>query len=585
MKKKKNILANAKQILVVLTAVLLGLGLGYLLFHQDNGMETAATTAEQSPTQSIWICSMHPQIRAEEPGLCPICEMDLIPEETGNSSKDPLVLEMSEDAMKLANIQTTLVGEGGRDGKELVLNGKIQQDERRAASQVSHFPGRIEQLYVTFTGENVKRGQRLATLYSSEMITAQREYLEALQLRDINPKLVDAARKKMLYWKISDVMIQRLETTGTIIELVDIFADSDGVVVKKRVSVGDYIKEGEALFDVVSLDKIWVLFDAYEEDLAEIRLGDVVKFTTPSVPNKTFSTKISYIDPLINPATRTLALRAEYNNQNGRLKPEMFVEGRLKTRKKSSKNVLSVPKTAVMWTGKRSVVYVKLQELEIPSFEFREVILGDMLGDRYVIESGLEEGEEVVTNGTFSLDAAAQLNNQMSMMNRLVNEKNKKEEETLIPDFRSSVSNTHKKEIGALIDAYLSLKDAFVMSDKKATKKAVVAFSKRLEHVSVPKEENAEKFWKKQRRALENHSQKLEKAEDLEDQRMQFGHMSVLLIKTVKAFGREDEMLYLQYCPMAFDDKGAAWLSREENIRNPYFGNKMMRCGVIKETF
>ena len=182
--------SNSKIIIVGIVAIALGLGLGYFLFGNNRTMEMPTETHEHGgetvqPSGEVeeWICSMHPQIRQPEFGLCPICEMDLIPAGS-NESDDPLVLQMTENAVKLANIQTTEIGTtAGESGKMLKVSGKIQADERRASSQVAHIPGRIEKLFVTFTSEQVNKGQKLATLYSPDLISAQRELLEALNYK------------------------------------------------------------------------------------------------------------------------------------------------------------------------------------------------------------------------------------------------------------------------------------------------------------------------------------------------------------------------------------------------------------------
>ena len=302
---------------------------------------------------------MHPQIKQNEAGDCPLCGMDLIPLEA-NSSNNPLVLEMTDAAVKMANIQTTIVGETNHTtDKTIRLSGKIQADERLASSQVTHISGRIEKLYVSFTGEQVNKEQKIATLYSPELIMAQTELLEALKLKDLNPNLVQAARNKLHYWKIGDTAIEQIEQKGKIQENFTVYADETGIVTNRRVSVGDYIKQGEPLFDLMNLRKVWVLFDAYEEDLSSVSIGDRIEFTTPSVPNKTFKTTVTFIDPIINANTRVASIRTEVSNSKRLLKPEMLVYGTLQ-KKSSSSNQLNVPKSAVMWTGKRSVVYTCL---------------------------------------------------------------------------------------------------------------------------------------------------------------------------------------------------------------------------------
>ena len=347
--------SNIKIILISLATLIAGLALGYLIFGANNTSNAPMDEQEHQHDDSettvgegeIWTCSMHPQIRQNEPGDCPICGMDLIPL-AENTSNDPLVLEMTSEAVKLANVQTTVIGGSTEvSSQTLRLSGKVQADERLASSQVAHIPGRIEKLYVSFTGEQVRKGQRLADLYSPEMITAQRELLEAKKMTDISPELLAAARDKLRYWKIPDATIEQIEAEGEIRETFPIYADAGGVVTNRRVAVGDYVRQGEVLFDLVNLSRVWVLFDAYEEDLKNIRLGSKIAFTTPAIPNQTFTANVSFIDPVINPQTRVAAIRVEVKNPGGRLKPEMLVYGTLENRQGSSA-ALTVPKSAIL---------------------------------------------------------------------------------------------------------------------------------------------------------------------------------------------------------------------------------------------
>ena len=572
-------------IIIAVIAAVAGLGVGYLIFggnaqktHDHNTM----TTETNAASEEIWTCSMHPQIRQPDFGDCAICGMDLILLEEGGSD-NPLILEMTESAVKLANIQTTVIGQKtDATGKTFRLTGKVQADERQSSSQVAHIPGRIEKLYVTFTGEQVNKGQKLATIYSPDLITAQRELLEAVKLQEVNPSLLEAARNKLRYLKIGEQTIKNIEENGSIQENFTIYAEESGVVTEKRVSVGDYIRQGEPLFALMNLSRVWVLFDAYEEDLAAISVGDKIEFTTPSAPDKIFKTTVTFIDPIINAASRTAAIRTEVNNSKGLLKPEMLVTGTLQKRAKGNSE-LTVPKSAVLWTGKRSVVYVKVPDTEIPSFEFKEVELGESMGTNYRVLSGLNAGEDVVTYGSFTIDAAAQLNNQASMMNRNVEIKKVVEGVEATPDFRTETPAEFQKQIAKLTEQYLILKDAFVETDATAASSAAAGFQAELKKVdmSLLKGE-AHEYWMEKLSALKPHSKKIAESEDVEKQREQFEFVSIAMINSIEAFGTGSEVIYVQHCPMAFGNKGADWLAKEEGIRNHYFGDKMMRCGVVK---
>lgn len=569
-------------IITALVATIIGLGIGYLLFGgaDANSEKIEHHTHSHEAESEVWTCSMHPQIRQPEPGICPICEMDLIPLET-NTSNDPLVLEMTEEAAKLANIQTILVGESGQNsGAVIRLSGKVQADERLASSQVAHLAGRIEKLYVSFEGEQVRKGQKLADLYSPELIAAQRELLESKQLVDLNPNLLEAARNKLKYWKIGEETIKMIEESEKIQETFPLYAQASGVVMERKVAVGDHLHEGEVLFELMNLSKVWLLFDAYEEDLANIKIGSQIEFTTPAIPNQTFKSTVTFIDPIINPNTRTASIRTEVKNTNRQLKPEMFVNGKL-TSKSTQNTQLTVPKTAVLWTGKRSVVYVKVPDTKIPSFQYREVEIGEAIGGHYQIISGIEVGEEVVTYGNFTIDAAAQLNNQASMMNQKVNIKG--EDPNAIPNYQATTPDAFKQQLSELTDVYLQLKDAFVATDADS---ASIAAKDVLQNLEKIKESllqgDAQRYWMQQFDALKTHTQKIVTAEDIEAQRQQFEFVSIAMINTITAFGTSQKALYVQHCPMAFDNQGADWLAIEEGIRNPYFGDRMMKCGFVK---
>lgn len=401
-------------IALVFVALLVG-GLGGYLLSGNKAEKAAPGETKSSENSQTWTCSMHPQIRQNEPGKCPICGMDLIP--LKKLSANPNIIEMSNEAVKLANIQTSKVGFTLPE-KEILLQGKVKVDERRVSNQTSHISGRIEKLYVSFTGEKVAYGQKIASIYSPELITAQKELFEAIKTKDGSSLLYNAARNKLKQWKLTDKQIDAIEKSGQVQKIIDIRADKQGVVLKRNVAVGDHLNEGSVLFTVADLSRVWVIFDAYEADIAWLDEGDEISFTVSSIPGETFEEKVDFIDPIIDPQTRTAAVRIEVSNKNGQFKPEMFASGRIIAELPIEEAHLTVPKSSVMWTGKRSVVYVSVPEIESPVFEFREVTLGHDLGGYFIVEDGLKEGEMVVTHGAFKVDAAAQLAGKKSMMNK-----------------------------------------------------------------------------------------------------------------------------------------------------------------------
>jgi len=412
--KIKKIISN-KYIKGVLL-VLAGLLIGRVIFHRPDEEKVKQEITVNDNKKTIWTCAMHPQIRMDNPGKCPICGMELIPLEQNTAIVNPDAVVMTEEGMKLAEVQTSIVTKE-KPVKMIRLYGKIQADERLVQTMPAHVPGRIEKLLVNFTGEEVRKGQAIAQIYSPELITAQKELLEALKMKEMQPGLLEAAKEKLRQWKFTDSQIADIENSGAAKTVFDVYATVSGIVINKSVNVGDYVSQGTPLYEVADLSHVWALFDAYETDLPWIRKGDRVTFTLQSEPGKEYSGKVSFIDPVINPQTRVANVRIEIPNNGNKLKPDMFINGTVKSHLATSGNSLVIPQTSVLWTGTRSVVYVKLTDTIEPSFVMREITLGPELSNSYVVLKGLREGEKIVTNGTFSIDASAQLEGKPSMMN------------------------------------------------------------------------------------------------------------------------------------------------------------------------
>jgi len=398
--------------------LILGTFIGWLVFHPSQKNEEMLDHSTEVAQGTIWTCSMHPQIRMEQPGKCPICGMELVPlVKSSTTFIDPAAIQLSKEAAQLANVLTSIVTKQ-KPVKEVRLYGKVQADERLFQSQTAHIPGRIERLSVNFTGESVIKGQILAEIYSPELITAQQELLETVKTKQLQPELYEASKEKLRQWKLTDDQIAKIENSGVVQNNFEVVSNTAGTVTSRRVNTGDHVSQGTVLFDIADLSKVWIMFDAYESDLQFLHIGEKLSFTIQALPGIDFSGNIIFIDPVIDPVTRVAKVRVETGNQSGKLKPEMFATGIVSTTLNEYRDNMIIPKTAVLWTGKRSVVYVKQPGTDEPIFKLREIDLGPMLGESYVVTDGLIEGEEIVTSGTFSVDAAAQLEGKPSMMNR-----------------------------------------------------------------------------------------------------------------------------------------------------------------------
>ena len=586
---------NKTTLITVLSALIIGVLIGWLIF---GGSNSNSTTEHQHTTnadkENIWTCSMHPQIRQGEPGDCPICGMDLIPLESDpNEELNPMAVSMSPTAMQLAQVQTLLVGKGNVT-KSIQLNGKVQADERLLHTQSSHVSGRIEELAVTFTGDFVSKGQIIARLYSPKLVTAQEELLEAQKIATTQPALFKAAKEKLKKWKLTEKQIDQVLSTGQAIESFPILADVSGYVTEKMVNLGDYVRQGEPIYQIADLSKVWVLFDMYETDMGFINKGDDVKYTIQSIPGKTFNGKISYIDPVIDPKTRVAKARVERSNTDLQLKPEMFASGIVEAITSTKKQSLTVPKSAVMWTGTRSVVYVMQTSAQGVSFVMREVTLGLELGGSYVIESGLEAGEKIAVHGTFSIDAAAQLAGKPSMMNpeggvamtghNHGGANNSPMEKVPSTIEKISLSTSAKKSIEPLFESYFSFKTALASDDFEKAKQSGLGLKSALAKVDMNLfKGNAHDVWMELSSSLKSSLQHIEHQEKITSLRESFIHISNGMIAIAESFEANSSPIYIQHCPMANSDKGADWLSRAKEIRNPYFGESMLTCGSVKE--
>ncbi len=573
---------SVSKILTMIVPLAIGVALGavFLGGSSDQGEHEHELAAD-----GTWTCSMHPQVRQSEPGACPFCGMDLIPV-TDEDNEDPAVLKMSNAAIELANIQTSVIG-GEQVKGALKLNGKIKADERRVNTQTTHFGGRIEVLYKNYVGEFVKKGEKVASLYSPELLAAQEELIEAKKLEKSNPVLLEAARKKLNYWKLTEAQIQEIEASEAPMRNFDLLAGFDGVVTRKLVNTGDHLHEGGGLLEITDLSEVWVVFEVYERDLPKIQLGDEVEFKARGVRGRQ-TARISFISPEVNAQSRVVEVRADISNRAGLLKPDMFVDGNVMM---DTNEALLVPGSAVLWTGKRSVVYVKLPGEQ--SFELRHVTLGEPVGDAYVIEEGLEAGEEVVTNGAFTLDAEAQIRGKISMMNpgegsaKETGPENPFTEVELPPfqDFRNEVQPAFQEQLASLSAAYVKLKDSMVEGNGSNIRQVGVEVKKALNAMDMTLTQGAgHTHWMAVLAPMQQSVEAIVTSTDRDLQRLQFINLSKALINAVQSFGTSLESpLYVQFCPMANNDKGATWISTSEEIINPYFGEVMLNCGNVED--
>ena len=570
-----------KKYIIYIGILAVGLLLGWFFFGNSSNMKSEHNHSETAEIKQMWTCSMHPQIMQPEAGDCPICGMDLIPAETSAEGLNANEFKLTKNAMALANIQTSIVGNSTSKDATIKLSGKIAENEEANVVQASYFSGRIERLNISSTGEEVQKGQLLATIYSPELFSAQQELITASSFKESQPALYKAVRNKLKLWKISDSQINQIEASGKVKQNFPIHATVSGTVSEKLVEQGDYVKQGQALLKITNLNTVWALFDVYENQVELFKKGQEIVVTATAYPNKEFKKKVDFIDPTFNSATRTVKLRVVLNNKKREFKTGMFVEGNIESVKSDKEQALTIPSSAVLWTGKRSVVYLKTNPNE-PIFEMKEITLGKQLGEQYEVVKGLESGDEIVTNGTFTVDASAQLQGKKSMMNKEGGKTTTGHEGHTMNEVKEKINfnASIEKSFQPVIDVYIELKDALTQSDSSTSSTKSKAFRKALDAFPVNERAKTHNYWS----ILHKTSKGINENVSLEHQRKQFQILSDNLIAMVRNFDEVEGKLFVQFCPMADNNKGAYWLSKEKQVQNPYYGQDMLTCGEVKRT-
>ena len=587
-----------KKYIIYVGILTTGLIFGWLLFGNSSTEEILHNHDKVSEINEKWTCSMHPQIMQPEAGDCPICGMDLIPAETSVNGLSSDQFKLTENAMALANIQTTRIGRSDVNEESVIkLSGKISENEENNMIQMSYFSGRIEQLIVSFTGEKVKKGQLLATIYSPELLKAQQELLTTYSLKESQPAFYNAVRNKLKLWKLSEEQINSIETSGKVKENFPVYATVSGTVSEKLVEQGSSVKKGQPLLKISNLNTVWANFDVYENQIELFKVGQNISIKTTSFPTKEFKTKVSFIGPTLDSKTRIVKLRGVLDNGNQLLKPGMFIEGKIKNVSTNKKQSLSIPASAVLWTGKRSIVYVKTNPNE-PVFEIREILLGQRVGESYQVTEGLTTGDEVVTNGAFTVDAAAQLQGKKSMMNKEGDKKTTGHNGHLgittndannhlivgMDIKRLKVDKRFQSQLKKVFDEYIILKDALIKENTKTSTKASSMILKNLASMDMKLIKGDEHTsWMQLSEQLKNHTKSLNSTTDIKKQRNHFKPLSANLIMAVEKFGI-NQQVYSQFCPMANGNKGGSWLSLEDKVLNPYCGVAMLTCGEVTKT-
>jgi len=438
-----------------------------------SGDPTSGPRAKEGTKQDqTYTCPMHPDVRLPEPGECPKCGMELVPFKQDSGEEHPRRLSMSPTAKKLAEVRTRPAERRFVDA-EVRLVGEVTYDETRMRTVTAWVPGRLERMFVDYTGLDVRMGDHMVSIYSPKILVTQQDLLDAKRSleraktdkeRQSARRSLSSVRERLRKWGLTKEQIRSIEERDEPTDQITLNAPTGGVVIKKHRHEGNYVDTGSPIYTIADLSEVWIEMEAYEKDMPWIRYGQPITLETDAVPGRKFEGRISFIEPTLDTKTRTIGIRVEVKNPNQVLKPGMFVHGVVHASVAGDGNVMDpelsgkyicrmhpgeiqedpgacsicgmdlesveslgyeapdtkppivIPASAPLITGKRAVVYVEVPDTKKPTYEGREVVLGPRAGDYYIVESGLKPNEEVVVNGNFQIDSELQIRAKPSMM-------------------------------------------------------------------------------------------------------------------------------------------------------------------------
>lgn len=544
---------------IPLITLFLGLFLGYFLF--SDGVDSTHSESQAAEVVSDYTCSMHPQIHLDKPGKCPICGMDLIPASSVSTSSAGL-FSMSKEAQTLAKIETAEVKKASLV-KEIYLPAELTVDKSNRKQLSFQVAGRVEKLNLKGDGQAVKKGEILLEIYAPDLTQMHRELVEAKKLA--NKELIDIVKGRFKKLDVDDETVEALEKSEKVWDVFPVKSPISGVLTQWQITEKQTVNKGQNLAVLDGYDTFWVQADVFQSDIPLIKTGQKAEIM---IGNSRLQATVDFIDRQVKMNSRTQKVQFTITNTKG-LYPGMTADVQLEIHLENS---LVIPKTAVLWTGKRSLVYVAHSETE---FELVSIETGFENGIWIQVLSGLQEGQKVVSKGVFKLDSEAQLAGKVSMMT--FEQSSNKTEKQPHSMQAIEVSKTARQAFESILAEYLTLKDALVASDVILSKKQ----AEKLQDVIL---RNSNEFAEyKQWNAVKTKIKAMVSTQDLGLMRAAFIGLSEGIIAVAKHVKPGNEVIYVQFCPMADNNKGANWLSKQEEIRNPYYGNMMLTCGEVVE--
>ena len=619
--------------------IVLAIAIGYYIGNRNRPAQSNEQTKQKTP--QMWTCSMDPQIKLPKPGKCPICAMDLIPLAEGADAQTQKnnQLKISADAAKRMELEVFPAQRRFVENTVRMV-GHIDYDESRLAQITTWMAGRLDRLYVDYTGMAVRKGDHLVSIYSPQLLAAQEELLQSAatykkisdndMLGQSAAKTLKATREKLELLGLTQKQIETIESTGETQNHITIYSPSSGIVIEKHAKEGMYVQTGTKIYTIADLSGLWVELEAYESDLPWLRYGQTVSFESVAGAGEKFRGTVSFIDPVLDKKTRTAKIRLNTENADGKLKPGMFVKATVKSQiaaggkvmdtslkgkwicpmhpeivretadkcdtcqmplerpkelgyatigPENQQTPLVIPAAAAMITGKRAIVYVQIPADEGVVFEAREVTLGPRTDEYYIVNDGLAEGELVVIRGGFKIDSELQIRGRPSMMKP--SDKTEGSTDELLGKIPPAVRKTLADKLKNLYEGYFQLQES--LSGDQVNNQAVQKMLADLTKINIDGADDRQiEWWKKQQVGLRDILTEMRFAEDIQTARTKFAPLSERLITISQTLGSSTQKnCYLMHCPMAFDNRGARWLQTTDKLANPYFGSSMLRCGSI----
>ncbi len=554
------------------------------MFTAVSGDQVAASGADNAAVH-YYTCGMHPWVILPKPGNCPICGMKLVPLDpakfTGQVTINPVVAQ--DIGVRISPVVT------GPVVRTIRTVGTVDYNETAVRDVNIKLSGWIEKLHVDYLGKEVKAGQPLFDLYSPELYSAQQEYLlayrsaaqSAAPASQSADDVLAAARTRLEYFDITPAQIKALEQQGHPSKTMTIYSPDTGAVIAKKAFEGMHVQSGTQLYRIADLSKVWVMVTLYEYQLPYVQVGQKAVMSLSYIPGQTFEGRIIYIYPTLDPRTRQVKVRLEFDNPHGLLKPGMFAKIQLESTLANNRTL--APRSAVIDTGERKVAFVSLGN---GRFEPRKVQTGALTGDGMIeILDGLKPGEQVVTSGEFLIDSEANIRDALAKMIR----------GTLAVDQKTAAAPAQhgelkglppaaQKSLSTILTDYLTIQDKLASDSVEGVGPAAKAIARQVDDLLKTPVPSDPQFWQKHEEVatIRGQALKLAQARSLDEARASFADLSIAVNKFVMAvgvpagYGKKLERLH---CPMFRQDQGGSiWLQPAGDVRNPYFGSMMLKC-------